>query len=176
MEEQYYLKKPDKADEKAVKRLTDKWHAFGGRMNPGLLRAFQGNYSEWLRSIEDYSKGIHIGEEVPQTLFFLKSGNGEILGAVSLRHYLNHTNIVDGGHVGYGICPEYRGKGYGNLILRLALEQLSAMGIFKVLVTCDSDNLASQKVILYNGGILENQTYDEDGIAINRYWIDNAGL
>ncbi len=176
MKEQYYLEKPGKSDEDAVKLLTDKWKAFGGRMNPGLLREFNGSYSEWLHYIGNRSKGINIGEEVPQTLFFLKSESGEILGAVSLRHYLNHTNIVDGGHVGYGICPEYRGKGYGNLILRLALEKLSAMEIFKVLITCDSDNIASQKVILYNGGVLENQTYDEDGIAINRYWIDNTRL
>lgn len=173
MVEQYYFEKPGKSDEDAVKLLTAKWQAFGGRMNPGLLRRFNGNYSEWLQYIEDCSKGVNIGEEVPQTLFFLKNLNGMILGAVSLRHYLNHTNIVDGGHIGYGICPEYREKGYGNLILRLALKKLLTMGITNVLVTCDSDNIVSQKVIVHNGGILENQTYDEDGVAINRYWIDN---
>lgn len=174
MIEQYYLEKPNKYDEEAVQRLITKWKTFGGRMNPGLLRDFNGNYSEWFKYIENCSKGIKIGDEVPQTLFFLKNSNGTILGAVSLRHYLNHTNIVDGGHVGYGICPEYRGKGYGNLILRLALEKLSSMGIFKILVTCDSDNIASQEVILFNGGVLENQTHDEDGILINRYWIDKT--
>jgi predicted acetyltransferase len=174
--EHYYLVKPLKSDEDAVKLLTAKWQAFGGRMNPGLLRSFAGNFSEWLQYIENCSNGINIGEEVPQTLFFLKNNNGIILGAVSLRHYLNHTNIIDGGHIGYGICPEYRGKGYGNLILELALKELLEMGISKVLVTCDSDNIASQKVILHNNGVLENQTVDEDGIEINRYWIDNIKL
>jgi len=172
--EQYYLEKPNKSDEEAVEILTAKWKTFGGRMNPGLLRCFNGNYSEWLHYIGDCSKGINVGEEVPQTLFFLKNSNGTILGAVSLRHYLNHTNIVDGGHVGYGICPEFRRRGYGNLILHLALKKLLEMKISKALVTCDCDNIASQKVILHNGGVLENQTYDEDGIAINRYWIDNT--
>lgn len=176
MAEQYYLERPCKSDEDAVKLLTAKWRVFGGRMNPGLLRHFNGNYSEWLQYIGNCSDGINIGEEVPQTLFFLKNSNGTILGAVSLRHYLNHTNMVDGGHVGYGICPEYRRKGYGNLILQLALRELSAMGVSKILITCDSDNIASQKVIQHNNGVLENQTYDEDGIAINRYWIDNVGL
>lgn len=176
MVEQYYLEKPYKSDEDAVKLLIAKWRAFGGRMNPGLLRRFTGNYSEWLQYIGNCSNSINIGEEVPQTLFFLKNSNGTILGAVSLRHYLNHTNIVDGGHIGYGICSEYRGKGYGNLILQLALKELLAMGISKILVTCDFDNIASQKVILHNNGVLENQTYDEDGIAINRYWIDNMGV
>ena len=168
------MEKPNKSDEEAVELLTTKWKIFGRRMNPRLLRCFNGNYSEWLHYIGDCIEGINIEEEVPQTLFFLKNSNGTILGAVSLRHYLNHTNIVDGGHVGYGICPEFRRRGYGNLILDLALKKLSEMGIYKTLVTCDSDNIASQKVILHNGGILENQTYDEDGIAINRYWIDNT--
>lgn len=176
MLEQFYLEKPNLSDENDVQSLTAKWRAFGGRMNPRLLRDFNGNYSEWLQNIEDHSKGIKIGDEVPQTLFFLKNSDGTILGAASLRHYLNHTNIVDGGHVAYGICPEYRGKGYGNLILRLAIEELSAMGIFKVLVTCDSDNDASAKVILNNGGVLENQMYDDDGILVNRYWIDNTRM
>lgn len=176
MIEQYYLEKPNNSDEDAVKLLTAKWRAVGGRMNPGLLRCFNGNYSEWLQYIGDCSKGINIGEDVPQTLFFLKNSSETIFGAVSLRHYLNHTNFVNGGHVGYGICPEHRGKGYGNLILRLAIDKLSSMKIIKILVTCDSDNIASQKVILHNGGVLENQTYDEDGIAINRYWIDNTRL
>lgn len=176
MIEQYYLEEPNNSDEDAMKLLTARWRTYGGRMNPGLLRRFNGNYSEWLQYIVDCSKGINIGEGVPQTLFFLKDSNGTILGAVSLRHYLNHTNTIDGGHVGYGICPEHRGKGYGNLILRLAVEKLSSMGILKILVTCDSDNIASQKVILHNGGALENQTYNEDGIAINRYWIDNTRL
>lgn len=171
--EQYYLTKPKILDEKAVQLLTTKWKVFGGRINPGLLRHYNCDYKEWLQYVEDCSKGINIGDEVPQTLFFLKNSEGTILGAVSLRHYLNHTNIVDGGHVGYGICPEFRGCGYGKLILNLALKKLSEMGILKTLVTCDSDNITSQKVILYNGGVLENQSYDEDGIPINRYWIDN---
>ena len=47
--------------------------------------------------------------------------------------------------------------------------------ITKVLVICDAGNVPSQNVILHNNGVLENQTIDEDGIALNRYWIDNAG-
>ncbi|MBE5980706.1 MAG: GNAT family N-acetyltransferase [Paenibacillaceae bacterium] len=104
-------------------------------MNPGLLRDFTGNDTEWMEYIDDQSAGRNIGDEVPQTLFFLKNSNGTILGAVSIRHFLNHTNIVDGGHIGYGICPEYRGNGYGSLILSLALKKLKEMGITKVLVT-----------------------------------------
>ena len=69
--------------------------------------------------------------------------------------------------------PPFRGKGYGNLILSLALEKMREMKIEKVLVTCDKDNIPSQKVILRNNGIFENHAFDEDKVLINRYWIDN---
>ena len=174
--EEYKLVRPDILDEVEMDRLMKKWKDFGGRINPGILKRYNGDYSAWLQHISECSDGINIGEKVPQTLFFLKDDKGIILGAASLRHYINHTNAIVGGHVAYGICPEYRGKGLGNLVLQLALEKLFEMKIYKVLVTCDSDNTLSRKVIEYNGGVLENQTYDENGISINRYWIDNNRL
>ena len=167
------LVKPNKEDENAILELLEKWHAFGGRMNPGLLRKCRNNYDEWLKLLYNWENGINIGQEVPQTLYLLKNNGNEILGAVSLRHYLNETNFTDGGHIGYGICPPFRGKGYGNLILSLALEKMREMKIEKVLVTCDKDNIPSQKVILRNNGIFENHAFDEDKVLINRYWIDN---
>lgn len=167
------LVKPTKTDKEAVEELLAKWRKYGGRINPGLLRSLHDDYVEWFNSLYNWENGIDIGEEVPQTLFLMKQEDGTILGAVSIRHYLNHTNIIDGGHVGYGICPEFRGRGYGNLILKLALEKLQSMNVSKVLVTCDADNFASQEVILKNGGVLENQIIDEDGVLVNRYWINN---
>jgi hypothetical protein len=59
--EEYYLEKPCNSDEEAVRFLTDKWRLFGGRMNPGLLRHFTGNYTEWLEFIDDWSAGRNIG-------------------------------------------------------------------------------------------------------------------
>jgi len=170
----FHLEKPSETDENAVASVYKKWKQFGGRMNPGLLRLFNGNYQEWMQLLSGKEKGSDIGDEVPQSFYLLKDSTDTILGAVAIRYYLNSKNIVDGGHVGYGICPEFRGKGYGNLILALALQKMQKMGIRKVLVTCDADNTASQKVIVHNGGILENQTFNEDGIKINRYWIDNT--
>lgn len=174
--EEYKLVRPNISDGIEMDRLIKKWKNFGGRMNPGILKKYNGNYNVWLEYISDCSDGINIGEKVPETLFFLKDSRGIILGATSLRHYLNHTNIISGGHVAYGICPEYRGKGFGNLILQLALKKLLTMGIGKVLVTCDTDNALSKKVIESNGGVLENQAYKENGTPIYRYWIDNTRL
>ncbi len=171
--EEYKLVRPNIADEIEMNQLMKKWRDFGGRINPGVLKNYDGDYSAWLQYISECNDGINIGENVPQTLFFLKDSNGTIVGATSLRHYINHTNVTVGGHVAYGICPEHRGKGLGNLVLQLALDKLFEMKIYKVLITCDTDNILSSKVIEHNGGVLENQTYDENGISVNRYWIDN---
>lgn len=164
------LSRPTAADAPAVAELVEKWRAFGGRMNPGLLRAYDGDYPAWLGLLARWESGAGIGEEVPQTFYFLREGD-TIVGAVSVRHYLNASNLVDGGHVAYGVCPPFRGRGYGNRALALVLEKLRELGVERALVTCDTDNLPSRRVIVYNGGVLENQTLDEDGVAICRYWI-----
>lgn len=168
-----YLVEPSMDDASAAVHMMDRWRAYGGRINPGLLRRMDGNYSDWLMEIKRAADESQCeADDVPQTFYWLKSSDGNILGASSLRHYLNKSNIIDGGHVAYGIAPEYRGRGYGNEILKLAVEKLIEMKIYRILVTCDADNFASQKVILNNGGVLENQMLDEDGILVNRYWIE----
>lgn len=173
MEENYFLQRPCEADGETLRALTAKWRAFGGRMNPGLLRRLRDgeSYASWLRFLRSREEPAKTGERVPQTFYLLKRGDGVLLGAVALRHYLNSTNLLDGGHVAYGIFPEHRGNGYGTLALRLALEKLAEMGISRVLVTCDADNLPSRKVILRNGGVLENRIAGEDGVPVDRYWI-----
>jgi predicted acetyltransferase len=168
-----YLEKPIRTDSKAMDSMMSEWRKYGGRMNPGLIRSYNGNFDEWMKYIAGSETDTESDESVPQTLYFMKDSGNEILGAVSLRHYLNQSNIVDGGHIGYGIRPSERGKGYGNEILRLALDKLFEMKIYKVLVTCETDNAASEKVILKNGGRMENTAVDDEGHTIKRYWIEN---
>ncbi|MEA4911019.1 MAG: GNAT family N-acetyltransferase [Oscillospiraceae bacterium] len=169
----YYLSLPTLLDEEAATAALAAWRAAGGRVNPGLLRRYDGDYRRWLDRLAACRTDPGAGE-VPQTFYFMKDASGRIVGAASLRHYLDGSNIIDGGHVAYGIAPMSRGQGLGNEVLRLALRQLRTMGIARVLVTCDADNIPSQRVILYNGGVLENEAVDEDGAPICRYWIGNA--
>lgn len=178
MQPSCHLVRPDQADEAAVIEMVMGWKAAGGRMHPGLLRDFDGRYAEWLDRLEMIGNGTDPDAEVPQTLYLMKDEAGTILGAVAIRHALTPANFTVGGHLGYGIAPAYRGNGFGSLILRLALEKLAGMGIARVLVTCDADNEASRRVILRNGGVLENQVTDGRGTLVNRYWIgiDPAGL
>lgn len=56
-------------------------------------------------------------------------------------------------------------------MLRLNIQNAKAMGIEKLLVTCDVNNKASEKTILANDGVYEN-TIDVDGSQMKRYWVN----
>lgn len=110
---------------------------------------------------------------VPASTFYLIREDGKILGKSSFRHELNAFLKKIGGSIGYIIRSDERQKGYGMAILKLTLERARELGLERVLVTCDEDNIASAKIIERNGGVLEDM-YQEDETAVpkRRYWID----
>jgi len=109
---------------------------------------------------------------VPASEFWLIDGD-EFVGRLSLRHELNENLLKIGGHIGYEIRPSKRRQGYGTEILRLGLEKAKELGLRRVLVTCDEDNIGSKKIIEHNGGVLENAIDIEgDPVKKLRYWID----
>jgi predicted acetyltransferase len=89
---------------------------------------------------------------------------------IDIRHYLNDYLLRIGGNIGYSVRASERRKGYAKEMLRLALLKCRKLDLEKVLITCFKHNIASAKTIIANGGILENEITDEDGIT-QRYWI-----
>ena len=125
------------------------------------------NHSPWAifkndpRDFDHYLENLELKTasegRVPDSVFFLLDvDRNRLLGAVNVRHYLNDSLLKSGGHVGDGIRPSERGKGYGTELVRLALIECKKLGIDRVLMTCDKANLASAKTIKKNGGVLEN--------------------
>ena len=111
--------------------------------------------------------------KVPAT-FLVAEYDGQIVGRVSIRHRLNEYLQQRGGHIGFGIRPEFRGRGFATEILLEALGIASGLGIENVLVTCDETNIASRKVIEKCGGVLENIVDLENVEKFRRYWIATA--
>lgn len=62
-------------------------------------------------------------------------------------------------------CPSERRKGYASEMLKLILPICLEFGESKVLITCDKENLASQRTIIKNGGISENEVTDTVGLS-----------
>jgi predicted acetyltransferase len=110
-------------------------------------------------------------DTVPSIRYWLID-NDLFVGNLSIRPKLNAFMLKVAGHIGYQVRPSLRGRGYGNVILRLGVQKAHTYGISPILVTCDETNIASKKVIEYNGGRFENAvTIDGSPIKKLRYWI-----
>lgn len=129
---------------------------------------------EAIETFENESKGINIGDFVPATTYVAyEEGEDCIVGAVHIRHYLNEKLLFDGGHIGDGVRPTKRNKGYATEMIKQALIICrDELKLDKVLMTCEKNNIASSKSIIKNGGILENEVISEDNKIIQRYWIN----
>jgi predicted acetyltransferase len=146
-----------------------------GRYQDVSLNDLEVNFDAFLQGLDDFAAGRNLKPGlVPQSTFWLID-NREFIGRASVRHFLNESLTRVGGHIGYEIRPTRRGRGYGNLILRLALEKSRGLGIDRALVTCDSVNLASRRIIEANGGALENELPQAGGMPSKlRFWIELA--
>lgn len=120
------------------------------------------------RSCEDtVPKGL-----VPSSTYLgVREKDNYIVGMIDIRHYLNEYLTQVGGHIGYGVRKTERNKGYAKQMLKLALEKCRDLKIKKVLITCDEDNIASEKVILSANAKLED-IRNVDGENKKRFWID----
>jgi predicted acetyltransferase len=108
---------------------------------------------------------------VPSTTYCLVNESEKIVGLVNLRHYLNERLSIMGGHIGYGVPPAERRKGYATKMLELTLIEAKKLGIEKAFLTCYTENIGSNKTIINNGGILA-VTCEVEGRMTNKYFIN----
>lgn len=93
-----------------------------------------------------------------------------VVGVLALRLGLNQWLLEHAGHVGYSVAPSHRGRGHASRALALAVRRAGELGLDRVLVTCDDDNVASAATIESAGGVLEDVRGGK-----RRYWLE-AGL
>ena len=149
--------------------MMEEWLLVEQDFSPYMIR--RNDYHDF----DYYLANLEIKKEqdgrVPDSTFFcLDTDRNIFVGAINIRHYLNEELLYTGGHIGDGIRPSERRKGYATAMIGLGLEECRKLGITKVLMTCDKDNIGSAKSIMNNGGVLENEVM-EDGVLEQRYWI-----
>jgi predicted acetyltransferase len=132
-------------------------------------------FRRYLEVLAEQEQGIGLpsARHVASTFVFAFVG-ARIVGRASIRHSLNAMLERMGGHIGYVVVPAFRRQGHATSILRLALQIAhERLGIRRVLVTCDDDNVGSMRTIEKNGGVLENIVSGPDlSKPKRRYWIE----
>jgi predicted acetyltransferase len=121
--------------------------------------------------MERHRQGIDLPENRVRGAFLAADVDGQLVGRASIRFELNDFLAARGGHIGYGVLPEFRQRGYATAILRESIVIARNEGVGAVLVTCDDSNVASVKVIERCGGVLEGIVFGDDGVGFRRYWI-----
>jgi len=126
-------------------------------------------YEGWLEKIGQDLTVPPCADRVPATTYFAVH-DGKIIGTIQVRHRLNDFLRKTYGHIGYGVRPSERRKGYAAQMLALALEKARELGLDKVMVSCDKTNIGSARTIVKNGGV-PGEEYTHEGTAGQQYWI-----
>jgi predicted acetyltransferase len=143
------------------------WHGEGGALD--LTRAGCAAFVAMLLPYADPATEIP-ADRVHCDYFWITDDDGsgpEVIGFLGLRHRLNAWLFEEGGHIGYSIRPSRRRQGHASAALALGVRRAAELGIDRVLVTCDEDNVASARTIERNGGVHEDSRNGK-----RRYWID----
>jgi predicted acetyltransferase len=142
------------------------WHGDGRPLD--LTEAGCAAFVELLRPYADPTTELP-EDRVHSDYWWITDGAGpdeEVVGFLAVRHRLNAWLLEEGGHIGYAIRPSRRRAGHASRALALAVRRAAELGLERVLVTCDHDNVASARTIERNGGVQEDI---RNGKC--RYWI-----
>ena len=173
-----YLREIEKDDKKEIEKLALEFqeandeYPFEGVSD--LKKVINNSFEEYFNGLEINK---HIDEIYPtyanQTTYVLADDSNHIYGLINLRHELKGQLMEVGGHIGYGIRPSERKKGYATLQLKLILDKLKELNINQALITCRENNIASKKTMEKFIGKKDTLVpSNHEGIMEYRYWID----
>lgn len=173
-----YLREIEKDDKKEIEKLALEFqeandeYPFEGVSD--LKKVINNSFEEYFNGLEINK---HIDEIYPtyanQTTYVLADDSNHIYGLINLRHELKGKLMEVGGHIGYGIRPSERKKGYATLQLKLILDKLKELNINQALITCRENNIASKRTMEKFIGKKDTLVpSNHEGIMEYRYWID----
>lgn len=126
-----------------------------------------------IRKLQDHARGVNLPQDwVPSSAYWALTEAGELVGEIEVRHRLTPALEDFGGHIGFAVRPGHRQKGHATQMLALVLEKARAMGLKRVLITCDPKNTGSARAIQKNDGKLATESVARNGRMTSRYWID----
>jgi len=163
---------PSTTYQAAYQKMLEDWNTTDEQKVPFTIRYEHQDFEALVKKLRSHEKGENLWEGgVPNSSFWLVNEAGEIVGTSNLRHFINERFERVGGHIGYGVPPSQRKKGYATKILALTLQIAKEKHqVKKALITCYTENIGSIKTILNNNGVFfKTEIVDER--PTNFYWI-----
>lgn len=155
---------PNEAYEHKAIDFIQEFHDHASAINgTGGLDRFleESTYQKWLLKVQADCDIANITESrVPTyTYFYIREEDDRIIGMINIRLALNDFLRREGGHIGYCVRPSERRKGYATRMVQEAIHFIKPLGLTKLFITCDKENLASAGVIRKCGGVLEEEFF-----------------
>jgi predicted acetyltransferase/predicted lactoylglutathione lyase len=126
----------------------------------------------YVSRLDNLRRGVDVPKGWVPATFLVAEVDGQVIGRVSIRHHLNPYLADVAGHIGVGVRPGFRRRGYATAILRQSLFVAAATGLARVLVTCDANNVGAINAIEDCGGVLENVAAARGPVRKCRFWVN----
>jgi len=132
------------------------------------------SYEDWLDHLACNStvETVKPGWVVSSTFFGVRENDHRIVGMIDIRHTLNDFLREYGGHIGYGVRPSERNKGYATQLLNLGLAFCRNLKLDRVMLACEKNNTGSRRTIEKCGGILDREFVHTDNKTVQIFWIN----
>lgn len=173
--EQILLASPSEFSGREIEAYREEHFAAGEfEIHGSALLGQAPSYIDWLDRLikNSHEEMLNPDWVISSTFFAVRESDHRIIGMIDIRHTLNDFLRDYGGHVGYGVRPSERRKGYAVKILEQGLAYCKLIGRERIMLACYSDNIPSKKTILHCGGVLEKTYQHENDKTVEVYWID----
>ena len=177
--EKFYFEIPSLERKNEIIEYLDEFVKYGSDINgSGSLDKIYDGYTfeealDRCLKMEDEEYAKSVGRCQGRTFLLIRENDNKIVGTINVRWNLNEAMLRFGGHIGYGIRPTERRKGYNKINLYLGMLEAKKVDLEKVMLDCDVNNLGSDKTLKALGGKLERTEVDpSDGILTNVYWFN----
>ena len=154
MDQELTFERPNDSHRNSWYDILKEFESNNEEVTPWSLNFGIKEFDNYLKISESEHTNINFfpGYVKASTFFLIRKTDKKILGAINIRHELNEFLFKFGGHIGYGIRPTERKKGYGTMMLKFGLKFSKELNLNKVLVSCFKNNIGSKKIIEKNGG------------------------
>lgn len=175
----FYFEQPSITRKEEIIKYINEFVEYNSDINgSGSLDLILNGYTfeqalERCLNMENKEYAEKLGRCQGKTFLLIRESDNKIIGTINLRWNLNEAMLQFGGHIGYGIRPTERRKGYNKINLYLGMIEARKVGLDKVMLDCDVNNIGSDRTLKALGGTLERSEIDpSDGILTNVYWFD----